>query len=315
MGNYDVIIIGGGPAGLTAAIYTSRARLKTLLLESFTVPGQAVITSDIENYPAFPEGINGFDIIDKMKKQAKKFGTEISAKDVKAIKEDRKNAKGFFIMETEGESFASECVIVATGARPKKLGIPGENEFRGKGVSYCATCDGAFFKDKNIVVVGGGDTAIEESIFLTRFVRKITIIHRRDRLRATKILEERALVNKKIEFALNSEATEIAGTEKVESVRIRNVKTEKSSVIPCEGVFMFVGYEPNTSFVKGVVNLDQNGYIITDDNMKTSKEGIFAAGDVRKKLLRQVITACGDGAVAARSARMYIDELRGTVYK
>ena len=312
---YDAIIIGGGPAGLTAAIYASRARLKTLLVESFTVPGQAVITADIENYPGFPEDLNGFDLIDKLKKQAKKFETEFKVADVKDIKESKETGKRIWQLDLGEEKLSAFSVIIATGARPKMIGIPGEDTFRGKGVSYCATCDGALFKNKNIAVLGGGDTAVEEALFLTKFASKVTLIHRRDRLRATKILQERAFANKKIEFIWNSIATEILGDGRVRSLKVKNIKDNKEKDLACDGVFVFVGYVPNTDFLKKVLKMDKNSYIIADDDMKTSKHGVFVAGDARKKLLRQIVTACGDGATAAFSARLYVEELKGVAYK
>ena len=301
--DYDVIIIGGGPAGLTAGIYASRARLKTLLIESFSVPCQAVTTDHIENYPGFPEGINGFELIEKFKKQAEKFGTEFIVSEVKSIKEN----KLFWQIETDDISYSSRAVIIASGASPKKLNIPGEDKFRGKGVSYCATCDGALFKDKEVVVVGGGDTALEEALFLTKFAKKVTVMHRRDMLRGTKILQERAFANKKIEFKWDSVVSEILGASKVTGVKIKNVKTSTETDFLCDGVFIFVGYTPNTGFLKDLLPLDESGYITTDDNCLTSKPGIFACGDCRKKLLKQVITACGDGATAAFACHHYFE--------
>jgi len=312
---YDVLIIGAGPAGLTAAIYASRARLKTLLIESFTTPGQAVITADVENYPGFPEGINGFVLIEKLKKQAIKFGAEFKTGSVKGLKECGEEGKKAWCVVLENESITSLSVIIASGASPRKLGIPGEDKFRGKGVSYCAVCDAAFFKDKNIAVVGGGDAAVEEALFLTGFASRITLIHRRDRLRATKILQERAFANKKIEFIWDSIPTEVLGKEKLKAVKIKNSKTGEKKEIFCEGFFIFAGYIPNTAFLKDGVKLDKDGYIITDDDMKTQEAGIFACGDARKKLLRQIVTATGDGATAAFSARMYVEELKGIAYK
>ena len=301
--DYDVIIIGGGPAGLTAGIYASRARLKTLLIESFSVPCQAVTTDHIENYPGFPEGINGFELVEKFKKQAEKFGAEFVVSEVKTIKENN----SFWQVITEDKSYIARSVIIASGASPKKLDIPGEDKFRGRGVSYCGTCDGALFKDKEAVVAGGGDTALEEAIFLTRFVRKVTVVHRRNALRGTKILQERAFANKKIEFIWDSVVTEIKGANKVTGVKIKNVKTSAETDFSCDGVFIFVGYTPNTSFLKDVLSMDESGYIIADDNCLASKPGVFVCGDCRKKLLRQVITACGDGATAAFSCQHYIE--------
>jgi len=301
--DYDVIIIGSGPAGLTAGIYASRARLKTLLIESFSVPCQAVTTDHVENYPGFPEGINGFELVEKFKKQAEKFGSEFIVSEVKGIKENG----SLWQVITEDRSYIARSVIIASGASPKKLNIPGEDKFRGRGVSYCGTCDGAFFKDKEAVVAGGGDTALQEAIFLTRFARKVTVVHRRNALRGTKILQERAFANKKIEFIWDSVVTEIKGANKVMGVKIKNVKTGAETDFSCDGIFIFVGYAPNTGFLKDVLSMDENGYIIADDNCLVSKPGVFACGDCRKKLLRQVVTACGDGATAAFSCQHYIE--------
>jgi len=301
--DYDVIIIGGGPAGLTAGIYASRARLKTLLVESFSVPCQAVTTDHIENYPGFPEGINGFELIEKFKKQAEKFETEFIVSEVKSIKE---NKPGWQVI-TDDKSYSSRAVIIASGASPKKLNIPGEDKFRGKGVSYCATCDGALFKDKEVVVIGGGDTALEEALFLTKFAKKVTVVHRRDALRGTKILQERAFSNKKIEFVWDAVISEITGVANVSAVKVKNVKTGAETGLLCGGVFIFVGYAPNTGFLKDALPLDESGYITTDDNCLTSKPGIFACGDCRKKLLKQVVTACGDGALAAFACQHYFE--------
>lgn len=309
--DYDVIIIGGGPAGLTAAIYTARARLKTLLLESFSVPGQAVITDHLENYPGFPDGINGFELIEKFKKQAENFGAELKVGNVERIEKD----KNGWLVEAEGRTYTSLSLIIASGARPRRLGVPGERELQRKGVSYCATCDGALYKDKEIALVGGGDTAIQEALFLTRFAKKVRVVHRRDRLRATKILQERALSNERIEFIWESKAVEILGKDRVSGVKIKNVKTGKETDVSCDGVFIFVGYSPNTDFIKRVLKLDKDGYIVSDSDMNTSKKGIFACGDCRRKLLRQVVTACGDGATAAFSAQKYVEDLKGAAYK
>lgn len=311
---YDVVIIGGGPSGLTAAIYASRARLKTLLIESVSIPGQAITTSDIENYPGFPDGLNGFELVDRFKKQAGKFGAEFKTGNVKNIKQSKKKDKNTWQIEFDEGLATSLSVIVATGARPKKLGVPGEDTLCGKGVSYCAVCDATFFKNKNIAVLGGGDTAVEEALFLTKFANKVTLIHRKNRLRATKILQERALANKKIEFMWDSVVNEILGNDKVKALKIKNLKTGRATDFPSEGIFIFVGYAPNTDFLKGVIKLDRAGYIITDGDMKTTKEGIFACGDARKKTLRQIVTACGDGATAAFSAGTYVEELKGTAY-
>lgn len=308
---YDVIIIGGGPAGLTSAIYTSRARLKTLLIETYDPAGQAAITDWIENYPGFPEGINGFQLIENFKNQAKQFGTEIIMDKVTKLE---KHENGWKI--TAGsKKYTCLGIIIATGAKPKELGIPGEKEYRGKGVSYCATCDGALFKDKDITVVGGGDTAIKEAFFLTKFAKKLYIVHRRDRLRATKIDQEKVLNNEKIEIVWSSTATAIQGNTKVDGVKVKNVKTNEEKIINCDGIFVFIGFIPNTEFLKGLIKLDKDGYIIANPFMETSKKGLYACGDCTQKLLRQVITACGDGATAAFSCQQYIEELKGIAYK
>ncbi|MDO9465573.1 MAG: thioredoxin-disulfide reductase [bacterium] len=313
---YDVIIIGAGPSGLTAAIYTSRARLKTLLLEGLSVSSQALVTDKIENYPGFPEGINGFDLIDKFKKQAKLFGAEFAAEDVNNIHVSKQqNINNIWQVEVKDKTYHSLSVIIASGARFRTLGIEGEKRLLGKGVSYCAVCDGAFFKDKDVVVVGGGDASAEEALFLTRFAKKITMVHRRDRLRAAKILQERIFSNKKISIVWNSVINEILGETKVRGVRITDLKAKKETDISCDGVFIFVGLVPNTNFVKDIIKLDENGYVIVDSKMRASRDGIFACGDCRQTILRQVVTACGDGAFAAFSAQQYVEDLKGTAYK
>lgn len=312
---YDVIIIGAGPSGLTAAIYASRARLKTLLLEGLSVSSQALVTDKIENYPGFPEGINGFEMIDKFKKQAKLFGTEFVQEDVDTIRPSERDGANIWQVEVKDKRYYSLSVIIASGAQFRMLGVDGEKKLLGRGVSYCAVCDGAFFKDKDVVVIGGGDTAAEETLFLTRFAKKITLVHRRDRLRAARILQERISSNKRISIVWDSVVNEIMGESKVQGVRVTNVKTKKETNILCDGVFIFVGLVPNTNFVKDAIKLDDNGYIIADSSMKTSSEGIFTCGDCRQTILRQVVTACGDGAFAAFSAQQYVDDLKGTAYK
>ena len=313
--SYDVVIVGAGPAGLTAAIYTSRAHLKTLVVEDVCHPSQVSLASEIENFPGFPGGVNGLELLDRMRKQSESFGAVFKSTAVEKFKEySHSDRRLWSVICTDGE-YKTEAIIVAAGAKPRKLDVPGEEKFVGRGVSYCATCDGALFKGKNVVVVGGGNTAIEEAIFLTRFAKKITVVHRRDRLRATEILQERAFSNKRLSFLFERIVVEILGGNKIEAVRVKNLKTGNEEIISCDGVFIFAGYVPNTEFLKKLVALDKEGYIITDGDMKTSKKGIFACGDIRKKILRQIVTACGDGAIAAVSTKEYIDQLRGTLYK
>lgn len=312
---YDAIIIGGGPAGLTAGIYLSRARMNTLLIEKALPGGQAILTEIIENYPGFPHGIAGPELMQKMEEQAVGFGLKIEYGEVEEIKIKEGKEGRVRIVKIYNKEYKTLTIILASGAEASKLEVPGEDELRGRGVSYCGTCDAPFFKDQKIVVVGGGDTAIEEALYLTKFVREVTIIHRRDRLRATKILQERVFSNKKINFSWDSIATKILGKEKVEGVLIQNKKTGEEKEISCQGVFVFVGNIPNSKFLKDLVKLGKKGYILTDDNMMTSQDGIYACGDVRKKLLRQVVTACGEGATAAFAAQKYIEELKGISYK
>jgi len=312
---YDTIIIGGGPAGLTAGIYLSRARMNTLLIEKAIPGGQAVLTEIIENYPGFPEGIGGPELMQKMEEQAVRFGLKIEYGEVEEIKIKEGKENKVKIVRRNNQEYKTLTIILTSGAEASKLEVPGEEELRGRGVSYCATCDAPFFKEQKIVVVGGGDTAIEEALYLTKFAREVTIIHRRNKLRATKILQERVFSNKKINFAWDSVVKKILGNEKVEGVLVQNKKTGEEREIPCQGVFVFVGNIPNSKFLNELIKLDQKGYILTDDNMMTSQEGIYACGDVRKKILRQVVTACGEGATAAFAAQKYIEELKGVSYK
>lgn len=310
-GIYDLAVIGAGPAGLTAAIYAARARLKTVVLEPFALASQVSLTEEIENYPGFVEGIKGFELLQNFKRQAERFGAEFVLQEAVAIE---RREKIWIIRTSQPGSVKSLAVIIATGASAKKLGIEGEDKFRGKGVSYCATCDGAFFRNKVVCVIGGGDTAVEEALFLTRFASKVKLIHRRQQLRAAKILQERVFSHSQVELVLNSLPQEIVGEGKVNGVKVLNKETQKENIIECEGVFIFVGNVPNTDFVKSLLGCDESGYIKVDAEMKTSQEGIFACGDCCSKFLRQVVTACGDGAVAAFSAQKYLEDLKGITY-
>jgi thioredoxin reductase (NADPH) len=303
---HDVIIIGGGPAGLTAGLYTSRAKLKTLLIEKGLVGGQVTTTEFVENYPGFEEGITGAELSMKMEKQAKRFGLQIMQAAVRKISLQGKIKK--ILLEDSAQEYEAKSVLIATGAHPKLLKIEGEDTFRGKGVSYCATCDGAFFKGENIAVVGGGDSAVQEGVFLTKFADKVYIIHRRDKLRAEKILQERAFANAKIQFLWDSVVNKIEGESSVTSLRIENVKTGEHSSLKVQGIFIYIGYNPNTEFLEGILKLDSDYFIITDEKMATSVPGVFAAGDVRSDALKQIATAVGDGAVAAIEAEKYIEE-------
>jgi len=311
--DYDTIIIGGGPAGYTAGLYAARSGLKTLLVEGAATVSQITITDLIENYPGIPEGINGFDLMQLFKTQALKFGLEIITKDVSTIKINTA-APVIWDVNLEDKSFRTLSVIAATGAEWSKLGIPGEEEFAGKGVSYCATCDGPFYRNKDVVVVGGGDTAIQEALFLTHFAKKVFVIHRRDRLRAAKILQKRAFAEQKIEFVWSAKPMAISGQDFVTGMKIADVQSGKTSEISADGVFVFVGMTPHTGLFRDILKLDAGGYIISDDNMCTSADGIFAAGDCRAKQFRQVITAAGDGANAIHSAELYVDKLKGETY-
>ncbi len=303
--DYDLVIIGGGPGGLTAGLYASRARLKVLLLEKMIPGGQIMITDWIENYPGFPEGISGTDLSERFTEQAKRFDLEIETGEVESM-----NLSGDIkkIILTDKE-ITTHTIIVSTGATPRSLGI-GEDKFHGKGVSYCATCDAPFYRDKVVVAVGGGDTAVQESIFLTKFARKVYLVHRRDELRATKILQERAFENDKIEFVWDSVVTGMDGLFGVEKVTVKNVKTAEEKTIAADGCFIWVGIEPSNACVADSLKLDEWGFIVTDQNMETSVQGVYAIGDIRNTPLRQVATAVGDGAIAATSAEHYIENLK-----
>lgn len=302
---YDLIIVGGGPAGLTAGLYARRSRLNTLLIEKL-IPGGQVLTTDwVDNYPGFPEGISGFDLVEKMRRQTERFELPVINDEILSLslQDPDKIIKG-----TQG-TYTAKALIIASGAAHKKLGVPGEDLLGGKGVSYCATCDGPFFRDQEIAVVGGGDTAVQEALYLTRFAKKIYLIHRRDQLRATRILQEKALAHTAIQPVWNSMVESIQGTDQVEGVSIKNKDGSSGRTLSVQGVFILVGTLPNTEWLKPVVPLDPQGFIQTDPHMATPIPGIFAAGDVRQKLLRQISTAVGDGATAVFAAERYLEAL------
>jgi thioredoxin reductase (NADPH) len=307
---YDVIIIGAGPAGLAAGLYASRARLKTLILEKEKAGGQIVKTDEVANYPGSVENASGPSLISRMVEQADEFGAEKKLDTIKEVKFDGQ----IKVLKGEKGEYQAKTVIIATGANPRPIGCPGEKELTGRGVSYCATCDAAFFEDMEVFVVGGGDTAVEEGMYLTKFARKVTIIHRRDELRAAKSIQEKAFKNEKMNFMWDSVVTELKGDGILESMVVKNVKTgEETEYFADEedgtfGVFVFVGFVPATKLFEGVIELE-NGYIPTDDDMKTNVPGVFAAGDCRVKSLRQVVTAAADGAIAAVQAEKYINEV------
>ncbi len=287
---YDVVIIGGGPAGLTAGLYAARARLKSILIEKAVAGGQVVITERIENYPGFKDGISGTELSSNMEKQAKKFGLKTITDTVVDISLDDGVKK--VALENNG-LLEAKSIILTSGANPKSLNIEGEEKFRGRGVSYCATCDAAFFRDEKVAVIGGGDSAVEEAVFLTKFAEIVYIVHRRDSFRASMIVQERAFSNPKMKLVFDSVAEKIEGEDTVKALHIRNVETGEKSVLEVKGVFIYVGYKPNTGFLKGLLALDNEGYIITGHDMSTSVEGIFAAGDVRTKSLKQISTSHG----------------------
>lgn len=303
---HDVIIVGAGPAGMTAAVYASRANLDTLMIERGIPGGQMANTEDVENYPGF-ETILGPDLSNKMFEHAKKFGAKYAYGDIKEIKSDG-DVKTVLAGNKE---YKAHAVIVTTGAEYKKLGVPGETELGGRGVSYCAVCDGAFFKGKELIVIGGGDSAVEEGIYLTRFASKVTIVHRRDTLRAQKILQQRAFDNEKIEFIWNHTVQEIHGKDgKVGSVTLVNTQDGSTELKAIDGVFIYIGLLPLNAAVKSLGITNDLGYIETDEEMATKVPGIFAAGDIREKELRQIVTATGDGSIAAQSAQKYVEEVQ-----
>ena len=299
---YDVIIVGGGPAGLSAGIYASRARLKTLLIEKNGCGGQMTVTDLLENYPGFNGAINGFDLAVKMETQARDFGTEIMYDEVRSIENGTVKK-----VVTVNATYETKTIIIAAGSGVKKMNIPGEEKFIGRGVSFCATCDAPFYKDKNVAVIGGGDSAIQEALYLSKFAKNVTVVHRRDALRATKILQEKMASHANISVIYDSVPKEIFGKDSIEKIKTTNIKTNEDRDFQVDGIFVFIGLIPNTLFLSNLT-LNKNNYVITDENMNTSAPGIFACGDIRKKQLRQVITAASDGAQAAVSAQHYIQD-------
>lgn len=303
---YDVIIIGAGPAGMTAAVYASRANMSTLMIERGVPGGQMTNTEEIENYPGY-DSILGPELSNKMFEHAKKFGAEYAYGDIKQIIDGEE----YKTVDAGTKQYKARSIIIATGAQFKKLGVPGESEFGGRGVSYCAVCDGAFFKGRELVVVGGGDSAVEEGVYLTRFASKVTIVHRRDKLRAQKILQQRAFENEKIDFIWNHTVKEIHGKDgKVNAVTLVNTVTGEEKEFKTDGVFVYIGMVPLTKPFENLNITNEAGYIVTNELMETSVPGVFAAGDVREKNLRQIVTATGDGSIAAQSAQRYVEELK-----
>jgi thioredoxin reductase (NADPH) len=303
---FEVIIIGSGPAGYTAGVYTSRAKLRTLIISGTLPGGQLMTTSEVENYPGFPNGIFGPELMMNMREQAERFGTVIV--DDEVIRVDF--SKRPFIITTHSETYEAESVLICTGASPRKLGIEGEQQFAGRGVSYCATCDGPFFKGEDIVVVGGGDTALEEATFLTKFGKSVKIIHRRESLRGSKILQQKAFENPKIHFLWNSVVADIKGDKKVGTIVIKDINNGKQQIIQAGGLFVAIGHEPNTAIFKGQLEMDDKGYIILKSHTQTSVEGVFAAGDVHDYRYRQAVTAAGFGCMAALDVEKWLTERR-----
>jgi len=301
---YDVIIIGSGPAGLSAALYTGRARLETLVIGGATWGGQLMLTAEVENFPGFPDGILGPELMSRMRTQAEKFGAKIVFEDVTSVD----FSSHPFKVNVGDKRFEAKAVIIATGASAKWLGLPSEARLRGKGVSACATCDAPFFRDKKTVLVGGGDTAMDEALALAKYAREVTIVHRRDQLRASKILQERVFANKKINFVWNSVVEDILGDNRVEGVKLRNVQTGDVTTLATDAVFVAIGYKPNTDLFKGQIDLDEHGYIIVHDETKTSVEGVFAAGDNQDRKYKQAVTAAASGCKAALDVQKYLQE-------
>lgn len=302
---YEVVIVGGGPAGLTAGLYAKRSRLSAVLIEKLSPGGQVLTTDWVENYPGFPEGISGYDLIEKMRAQAERFELPVVNDEILSLSLEGSEK----VLTGLNGRYRTKALIIASGAAYKKLGVPGEALLGGKGVSYCATCDGPFFRDQEIAVVGGGDTAVQEAVYLTRFAKKVYLIHRRDRLRAVKVLQEKALSHPSIVPLWNAVVEAIEGSEEVTGLKIKKTDGSSSYTLEVQGVFVCIGTQPNTEWLKGTVHLDEQGFILTDENLAANIPGVFAAGDVRRKPLRQIATAVGDGAQAAYSAERYLESL------
>ena len=307
MKSYDVIIVGGGPAGLSAAIYAARGNLNTAVFEKSLIGGQINVTYEVENYPGIPEVLSGFELSDRIKQQADKFGPEFVDEEI--IKIDFVSKDGFKKVYTDDNEYLAKTIIIATGAQPRYLNCPGEQELTGKGVSYCATCDGALYRNKVVAVIGGGDSAVEEGMFLTKFASKVYVIHRRDELRAVKSIQDRAFKNDKMEFIWDSVVEEVQGKNFVENLVLRNTKTDEKQDLAVDGIFIYVGILPNNELLKESIKLNKSGFVPTNELMETNVPGVYAVGDLRDTPLRQVITACSDGAIAAFYAEKYISEL------
>jgi thioredoxin reductase (NADPH) len=303
-----IIIIGSGPAGLTAGLYAARANMEPLVISGNQLGGQISITSEVENYPGFPEGTTGPELVELMQKQAERFGARVLIDEVTEVDFTQGSP---FKLKTHGESFEADAVIVCVGASPNRLGVPGEEEFIGRGVSFCGTCDGFFFRDKDVVVVGGGDSAMEEGIFLTKFATQVRVIHRRDELRAGEALKSRAFANEKISFIWDTVVEEIVGDGKVEGVKTRHVETGKTKKLATDGVFIFIGHYPNSDLFKGQLATDEAGYLVTDARKMTSVPGVFAAGEIQDPTFRQIATSVGQGCAAAMSAERWLESQEG----
>jgi thioredoxin reductase (NADPH) len=300
-----VIVIGSGPAGLTAALYAARAALEPLVITGSQLGGQISITNEVENYPGFPEGTTGPELVDLMQKQAERFGARLLIDEVTEV--DFTNGSPF-TLKTHGETFEADSVIISVGASPSRLGVPGEEDMIGRGVSFCATCDGFFFREKDVVVVGGGDSALEEALFLTRFVNKVQVIHRRDELRAGEALKTRAFANEKVSFIWDTVVDEIVGNGKVESIKMTNVKSGDNTEMDVEGVFIFIGHYPNSDLFTDQLEMDEQGYLVTDDKQMTSVPGVFAAGEIQDRVFRQIATSVGQGCAAAMTSERWLEE-------